>query len=247
MPVWEQDTKGWRYWPKIPDSPRWRYTSDDFNLEARASDGTPIPLSNRWDSAARERAGQLYAGIMRATDEPFFRRALLTIATHESGGVLPAWGDCRDSRGTVVVCGEPGAKPPLSVGYYQFLRSTAADLGTDFAQLAKSPRANHRAALKLAMKHARGHGGDMVTLAAQWGAGSVRPSKWAPWRIVAWRPNDRDPGAYPTISEYASTWNSAGRAIADYDASDLPIARGGGVVLLAAAAALGVALIRRKG
>jgi hypothetical protein len=197
--LWSTGTDGRRRW--FHDGASWRMNDAGDVVEAWTPSGVPIAIPN-WSHVAQLTASRIGRGIAQATDDPWLARAMLAIATHETKGhPLPILGDWRDAHGRQTLPGAPGSHP-LSVGYYQFLDSTARGVGTTWQALATSPEANHHAALTLIARNAPKVGNDFLTLAAIWGAGGVRrrPEN-ATWGVVSWRPS--------TLTEYAAAWNAA--------------------------------------
>lgn len=212
MTDWKQLSDGWRTWAKVDTAARWRYGAGG-DLEAIGADGQPLntaPDAKPFNYLATAvKVIPAKASEMRqVTQDAFYVRALLTIGLHETHfRALPIYGDCRDVNNPkkVVACGSANAAPPLSVGYYQFLRSTAKNIGVSWAELATSPIANHKAALKLAQLWADDVQNDLPTLAAKWGAGSVRADPSKDWGVRTW--------AADTLTQFAQCWNAVGRVL----------------------------------
>ncbi|MBX3128408.1 MAG: hypothetical protein KF718_16920 [Polyangiaceae bacterium] len=144
----------------------------------------------------------------RFTGDAVYTRSLLAIGLHETGfRPLPMYGDCRDVNDNkrVVPCGSANAKPPLSVGWYQFLRGTAQSVGVSWDELAKSPAANHKAALALAKRWEPETAKDFPSLATRWNSGSIRRDPTKDWGVVTWAAN--------TLTRYARCWNAAGAVL----------------------------------
>lgn len=205
MADWKDIGGGWRTWKSVVTPARWHYDASG-ELTAIGTRGQQLPTGpdagpGHFGARAKVVCADRVRELVAAGATPFEQRALLAIGLHESGFRLPAWGDCRKD-GVPVPCGTPGADPPLSVGYYQFLRSTAGNMGVTFDELASSPMANHRAALRLARALAPHVAGDLPTLAACWGAGSVRADPSKDWGVHTWAPG--------TLTEFAQAWNAAG-------------------------------------
>lgn len=206
---WTEAPDGWRSW--FPGGASWRLDNDG-DYQARRPDGSPISIPD-WSATARHTVSDLLPSLELASSDPWYTQALLSIAAHETGGPrgamsLPAYGDYRPGgkmSGKTVPPGTPGALP-ISVGYYQFLRSTAQALGYSWDELAKSPVSNHMAALALAKTNEDVHRQDFPTLAALWGAGRVEQSASNPdWGIVSIRPSN--------ITEYLAAWNAVGKEL----------------------------------
>lgn len=188
--LWSEGPDGRRRW--FVDGASWRVDGATGDVvDARTPLGASIAIPN-WQGIAAHTAERIGRGIGQATSDPWKARALLAIAMHETGGrPLPIYGDFRGPN-----------KTPLSVGYYQFLASTARSVGTTWGALATSPEANHRAALALADRYAAKTGNDFLTLAALWGAGRVeRRAENSVWGVLSWKPR--------TLTEYAAAWNAA--------------------------------------
>ncbi len=203
MPVtdWTQTPDGFRRW-KRGCGARWRVRDgvlEAFDIEGRPIVTTSADVAERTRRAARWLPGMLAAGATRAE-----ARALLALAAIESAGRdLPVFGDYRTPSNPKesVPASTPDSRP-LSVGIYQFTKGTAADLDASWGQLATSEAANHRAALKHLRGTASRHGGDFMTTAAIWNAGSVMRSRDNDvWCVVSWSPS--------TLTKYAAAYNAA--------------------------------------
>lgn len=207
MTDWIETPDGFRQW-KRGCGAKWRERGGV--LEAFDVNGAPIVTESADIAERTRRAARWLPGMLTAGATPPEARALLAIAAIESAGRdLPVFGDYRtaESPKVSVPASTRGARP-LSVGIYQFKRDTARDAGATWRELATSPAANHRAALK----HLRGaeprHGGDFMTLAAIWNAGSISPSpKNDVWGVVSYRPS--------TLTSYAAAYNAAGDYVRD--------------------------------
>ncbi|MBX3128394.1 MAG: hypothetical protein KF718_16850 [Polyangiaceae bacterium] len=212
MTDWREFSDGWRTWTQVDTLARWRYVAGG-DIEAMSSSGKELDLSpdalpDNYLSTAKKRVPEFAQQIHSVTGDAFYTRALLAIGLHETGfRPLPMFGDCRDKndKKKVVPCWAANAAPPLSVGWYQFLRSTAKSLGASWDELASSPTANHKAALTLAMKWAPHTGKDFPALAARWNAGSIRPDATKDWGVVTWAAN--------TLTRYARCWNAIGHVL----------------------------------
>ena len=199
---WTETPDGFRQWTQGCGA-KWR--TRQGMIEAFDINGAPIVTTSADMSERTRRAARWLPGLLDAGATTAEARALLAIAAVESAGRdLPAFGDYRtaDNPKVSVPASTPGARP-LSVGIYQFKESTAADAGATWNELATSEAANHRAALKHLRWLAPRHGGDFLTLAANWNAGSVRRSpKNDVWCVVSYSPT--------LLTKYAAAWNAAG-------------------------------------
>lgn len=189
-----------RTWTSIP-GPTWCYDPTTGDITAGSLHTTP---SDGELALAAAKVPDQLALLRQAGAEPFYARALLAIGLHESHFDLPSYGDCRIGN-KVVTCGTPGADAPRSVGYYQFLRGTAANVGVTWDSLATDPMANHRAGLKLAHSTAAIHGEDFPTLVTLWNSGSVRPDPSNQWGVHMW--------ASDTVTQFVRYWNAVGPAM----------------------------------
>ena len=199
---WTETPDGFRQW-KRGCGAKWRTRGGV--LEAFDVNGAPIVTTSADASERTRRASRWLPGLLKAGATRQEARGLLAIAAIESAGRdLPVFGDYRTAENpkVSVPATTPGALP-LSVGIYQFKESTARDAGATWNELATSEAANHRAALRHLRSLEPRHGGDFMTLAANWNAGSVRRSPENDvWCVVSYSPD--------LLTKYAAAWNAAG-------------------------------------